>query len=131
MILCDENKQKINSTIYNFNKTFEVRLTKLSNFLPYLSNKNIALIKLDIEGGEGKVIEDSIDLIIKYHIPYIFSEFNPNLLKRHGTNPKKYLELFFKNGYKISKSGFLNENYVTPEQINNNLDNLYFIYSGN
>jgi hypothetical protein len=35
--------------------------------LPYLSNKNIGLIKLDIEGGEGKVIEDAIELINKYH----------------------------------------------------------------
>jgi hypothetical protein len=90
-----------------FKKTFEVNLIKLSNFMPYLLNKNIALIKLDIEGGEGKVIEDAIELISKYHVPFVFSEFNPSYLKKHGTNPKKYLRLFTKNGYKISYKGFL------------------------
>lgn len=117
MVLCDENKEKINALIHNFNKTFEVKLTKLSKFLPYLSNKNIALIKLDIEGGEGKVIEDAIDLISKYHVPFIFSEFNPIFLKKHGTDPRKYLELFTKNGYKISYKGFLNVSYVDPDEV--------------
>jgi hypothetical protein len=70
----------------------------LSNFLIYLSNKNIALIKLDLEWGEGIVIEDALELISKYHIPFVFSEFNPNFLKRHGTDQKKYIELFIKNG---------------------------------
>jgi len=64
MVLCNENKEKIKALKYIFYKTFEIKLTKLSNFLPYLSNKNIALIKLDIEGGEGIVIEDAIELIM-------------------------------------------------------------------
>ena len=42
--------------------TFEISLIKLSNFIPYLFNKNIELIKLDIEGGEEKVIVDEIEL---------------------------------------------------------------------
>ena len=129
MVLCDENKEKIKSKKSYFNKTFEVKLTKLSKFFPYLLNKNIALIKLDIEGGEGKVIEDAIDLISKYHVPFIFSEFNPNYLKKHGTSPKKFLEIFVKNGYKISYKGFLNESYVTLEEVNH-IENLYFIYDG-
>ena len=103
---------------YNFKKTFEIRLTKLSKFIPFLSDKNLALIKLDIEGAEGKVLEDAIELINKYHIPFIFTEFNPSLLKRHGTDPKKFIELFTKNGYKISYRGFLNSPYVNPEEIN-------------
>ena len=108
IVLCDENKEKVRASGYNFKKIFEIKLTKLSNFLPYLSNKNIALIKLDIEGGEGKVIEDAIELISKYHVPFVFSEFNPQYLKKQGTNPKKFLELFINNGYKISNKGFLN-----------------------
>lgn len=132
MVLCNENKEKIKALMYNFNKTFEVKLTKLSNFLPYLSNKKIALIKLDIEGGEGKVIEDAIELISKYHVPFVFSEFNPNFLQRHGTNPKNFIELFTKNGYKISYRGFLNVPYVELKEINYShyIGNLYFIYNG-
>ena len=79
MVLCNENEEKIKALKYIFNKTFEIQLTKLSNFLPYLSNKNIALIKLDIEGGEGIVIEDAIELISKYNVPFVFSEFNPRI----------------------------------------------------
>ena len=109
-----------------FNKTFEVKHTKLSKFQPYLSNKNIALIKLDIEGGEGKVIEDAIDLISKYHVPFMLSEFNPNFLKKHGTNPKQYLDLFIKNGYKISYKGFLNVSYANLEEVNH--VKIYILY---
>ena len=129
VVLCNKNKEKANASGYNFKKSFEVGLIKLSNFLPFLSNKNIALIKLDIEGGEGKVIEDAIELINKYHIPFIFSEFNPTYLKKQGTDPKKFIELFIKNGYKVSYKGFLNTSYVNPKEINST-HNLYFIYNG-
>ena len=128
-VLCDKNDERIRVGTTNFKKTFEVSLIKLSNFMPYLSNKNVALIKLDIEGGEGKVMKDAIELICKYHVPFVFSEFNPEFLISHGTNPKKYLELFTNNGYKISYEGFLNVSYVTPEQVNS-VNNLYFVYDG-
>jgi FkbM family methyltransferase len=120
IVLCNENEKKIKAFRFYFKKTFEIKLTKLSNFLPYLSKKNIALIKLDIEGGEGIVIEDALELISKYHVPFVFSEFSPEFLKRHGTDPKKYLELFINNGYKISYEGFLNVTYVIPEKITKN-----------
>ena len=129
IVLCNEDKERTMAAGYNFQKTFEIRLTKLSNFIPFLSDKNLALIKLDIEGGEGKVIEDAIVLINKYHIPFVFTEFNPRYLKRQGTDPKKFIELFTKNGYKVSYSGFLNAKYVNPEEINS-FHNLYFIYNG-
>ena len=130
-VLCDENEKITKAGNLNLQKEFEIKLTKLSNFLPYLSNKNIALIKLDIEGGEGIVIEDAIELINKYHVPFIFTEFDPKYLEKHGTNPKKYLELFANNGYKISDKGFLNVTYITPEEINSAHKNLYFTYYGN
>ena len=130
VVLCDKNYEKIGLDDLTFKKTFEVNIIKLSNFMPYLSNKNIGLIKLDIEGSEAKVVEDAIELISKYHVPFVFSEFNPQYLEKQGTNPKKYLELFINNGYKISYEGFLNVSYVSPEEINSNI-NLYFIYQGN
>jgi FkbM family methyltransferase len=42
MVLCDEKKEIISAMRFNFNKTFEVKLIKLSNFLHYFSNKNLA-----------------------------------------------------------------------------------------
>jgi len=94
ILLCDENKKNIKVKGYHFIKTFNVSLIKLNNFFSYLSNKKVALIKIDIEGGEGKAIEAGIELINKLHIPFIFTEYNPRLLKKHGTDPKKYLEYF-------------------------------------
>ena len=130
VVLCDENEKITKAGNLNLQKEFEIKLTKLSNFLPYLLNKNIALIKLDIEGGEGIVMEDAIELINKYHVPFIFTEFDPKYLEKHGTNPKKYLELFANNGYKISNKGFLNVTYITPEKISLSHKNLYFTYFG-
>lgn len=127
-LLCDENKNVLNISRVYFNKTFEVNLTKLENFIPYLSNKNLALIKLDIEGAEGKAIEGGIELINKIHVPFIFSEFNPTLLKMHGTDPKKYLQLFIDNGYKISRHGFFSNSFISIDKIKG-FGNLYFIYN--
>lgn len=90
-VLCNENKNKTTAGNLRLQKEFEIRLTKLRNFMPYVSNKQFALIKLDIEGGEGIVVEDAIELISKFHVPFVFTEFDPKYLERHGTNPKKYL----------------------------------------
>ena len=128
ILLCDENNKKIVVNGYHFNKTFEVSLTKLSNFFPYLSNKNLALIKLDIEGGEVKAIEDGIEYIKKMHVPFIFSEFTPGLIKKHKSDPKKYLKYFTDNGYKISKEGFFGKYFNSIEEITDG--NLYFTYNG-
>ena len=89
-----------------------VTLSRLSRFIPYLSNKNIAVIKVDIEGGEGKALESGIELINKYHVPFIAIEFSPLYLLEHGTDPKELLHLLISNGYKITKNGFFSKNYL-------------------
>ena len=50
VILCGENAKISRNTK---NLTEEVEFTKLSNYYDFLSEKNIALIKLDVEGSEG------------------------------------------------------------------------------
>ena len=42
----------------------EIILTKLSNYISFFENRNLALIKMDIEGSEGKAFESGIELII-------------------------------------------------------------------
>ena len=73
-------------------------------------------------------MQDAIDLIIKYHIPYIFSEFNINMIKEHGNNPKKYLKLFTDNGYKVNDEGFFGKKFINPNKVNSR--SLYFTYYG-
>ena len=108
----------------------EIKLSTLNKYIPYLKTKNLALIKLDIEGSEGKAIEGGIDLILKYHIPFIFLEFAPKLLKLKGTDPKLLLELFEKNGYKISTKDFLSKQYCSIENlIDGKSRNIYIVYN--
>ena len=127
-IVCKEN---LNITKEFFkNKAGEIMLTKLSNYIPFLSEKNLVLIKMDVEGSEGKAIEGGIELITKYHVPFIFTEFARSFLKLHGTDPKQFLQLFEDNGYKLSFTNFF-ENYLSPDDILRNKisNNLYIVYS--
>ena len=121
------NESKINKS--NFYKE-EIKLTRLSNYIEYLKDKNLALIKLDIEGYEEKAIKGGIDLIIKYHIPFIFMEFQPNLLKKQGADPRTFLEIFEKNGYKISEKDFFSKKYSSIDNLIQIVaTNIYIVYT--
>ena len=129
MLLCD--KIKNDEVRNNFYKLCNVTLTQLNNFYPYLSDKNIALIKIDIEGSEGNALEGGIDLIKKIKVPYILIEYTPSYLKEHNTDPIKLLKLLTDNGYRISIDGFLSSTFISIEYIIKNIQNqinLYFIY---
>ena len=124
---CELNQNLTNSFI----KTGEIILTKLSNYLPFFIGKDLVLIKMDVEGAERKAIDGGIELITKYHIPFIFFEFSPNYLKRLNSDPKDFLQLFVDNGYKISTQDFFN-NYISVDDIiGKNLFqiNLFLVYS--
>lgn len=88
------------------------------------------MIKIDVEGSEGKVINSGIELIIKYHVPFIFAEFRIDYLKMQGTDPKELLEIFVNNGYQISTVDFLSKKYSSIENILKlSSENLFFVYS--
>jgi hypothetical protein len=72
-----------------------------------------------------------IELINKYHVPYILMEFTPKKLIEHGTDPKQFLQLFIDNGYHIKIGGFFNQKDVYVKEIMKiveELINLYFVY---
>ena len=122
-----DNNVKINKSEYFAE---EIRMNRLSNYIEYLKDKNLALIKLDIEGSEGRAIKSGIDLIIKYHIPFIFMEFQPKLLDEKGTESKSFLEMFEDNGYKISEKNFLSQSYVSIDEIlKKSISNIYLVYT--
>lgn len=127
IILCGEN---VNIPNKRNNFIEEIKFSKMSNYINYLSKKHLALVKLDIEGSEGKAINSGLELITKYHIPFFFIEFNPNYLKMQGTNPRTFLELFVNNGYKLSLVDFLSKKYSTiDELLNKSSTNLYIVFS--
>ena len=129
MVKCDENREEFDNAGFHWKKTFEVPIIKLSDFIPYLVSKNLALIKLDIEGSEALVMQEAFELITKYHIPYIYSEFNMAMITEHGNNPREYIKLFTNNGYKVSRDGFLSKNFISPEKVFG-IELLYFTYYG-
>ena len=126
MVIC---KQKNDIPKYLKKKSI-VTLTKLSNFIPFLSKKHVALMKIDVEGSEEAVILSGIELISKNHIPFIFLELCPNNLRLHDVNVTRFLEIFENNGYKISFSSFFDKNYVPIKYLKKKIIvNLYIIYT--
>ena len=114
VILCGENR---NIARKKENLSEEVEFIKLSNYYSFLSKKNLALIKLDVEGSEGKVIESGIEFINQYHVPFLFVEFRNDYLKLQGSDPKEFLEMFERNGYLFSNVDFFCEKYSSIEDL--------------
>jgi FkbM family methyltransferase len=132
MVIC-ENKTNLNDSGLGklFIKESEVEMTTLNTFMPYLSNKNIALMKIDVEGYELKVLEGGKELITKYHVPFVVLEFSPTYLKEVGSEPRNLAQFFVDNGYKISLKGFLSKDYLTVDELLEKTGfqvNCYFIY---
>ena len=127
-VFCEENK----NITKNLNESGQVILTKLSNYMQFLLNNKLAVMKIKIDGSEGKAIEGGIKLITKYHIPFIFLEFNPKGLEQHGTDPIKFLKMFLRYGYKFPNNNFFDSEFLSindiMEKINQTL-NLYIVKS--
>ena len=135
MVICDSEKS-LNNKLLNgsFIKESNVEITTLNSFIPYLLDKKIALIKLDVEGHELHVLEGGKELITKYHVPFIVLEFSPVYLKEVGTKPKNLVQFLVNNGYKISLNGFFSQKYLTIEELFAKIKfqaNCYFIYNKN
>jgi FkbM family methyltransferase len=107
----------------------EITLTKLRNYISFFKNKNLAMIKMDIEGSEGKAFESGIELITRFQVPFIFIEFTPGLLKEYGTNPKSFLEMFINNGYKINILNFFEKKIYDIKYLLRRTINLYITYT--
>jgi FkbM family methyltransferase len=127
LVICEENQ-----TIPNgFKMKGTISLTKLSNYISYFSDKNLTLMKIDVEGAEESVILSGVKLITEYHIPFIFMEYNLGCLNLHNVDILKFLKLFEDNGYKISISNFLDKNYISIKDLvkSKKLFNLYLTYN--
>lgn len=59
-----------------------------------------ALIKVDVEGAEGMVIEGA-EKTLKEQRPVVLSEFSRPLLIRNGSSPEKIVALFERCGYQV------------------------------
>ena len=127
-IFC-ENREKVypyfTGDVYN-----NIELTKLNKYMKFLSEKNLAIMKIDVEGYEGKIIKGGETIISKYHIPFIFIEFAGRLLNFHHTNIFEFLQFFENNGYKFSTVDFFSKKYISSEELMkyNDTINLFIVY---
>ena len=124
IIFCESNE----TIPQNYKKNGKTYLTVLDKYISFLSKNNLALIKIDIEGNEGKAFEGGIKLLTKYNVPFIFLEFNKESLIHHGTDPKQLLELFQNHGYKFKKYNFFENHLMTIDEILNYKDEYFNLY---
>ena len=110
MIFCENREKDLKDFDGdNFNN---IELTKLSRYYKDLFNKNLAFIKIDVEGSEAIVLEGGKELITKYHVPFIKMEFEVKMIEAHRNNALEFLQLFENNGYKISLNDFFGKKYI-------------------
>ena len=128
MIFC-ENREK-NLEVFDGDIHNNIELTKLSRYYKYLSNKNLAFIKLDVEGSEANVFEGGKKLITKYHVPFIKLEFEVRMIEAHRNNAFEFLQFFENNGYKISLKDFFSKEYISSTELakSKGNNNLYIVY---
>ena len=131
LVLCDKSKEK--NLDKDYIKIDTIKTNKLSNFIPLINDKRMALLRFDLEYEGEMAIESGKELITKYHIPFVFIEFNMLMFALHETRPQDFLRFFTQNGYKISLNGFLTKQFISVEDImktNFVTINLYLVYIG-
>ena len=128
MILCDNREKYLK--FFDGDSYSNIKLTKLSRYYKYLFNKNLAFIKIDVEGSEANVIEGGKELITKYHVPFIKLEFDVKMIEAHRNNALEFLQFFENNGYKICLSDFFCKRYTSPSEIIKikGILNLFIVY---
>merc|ERR1712006_77925 len=57
------------------------------------------LMKMDVEGHEGSVLEGASDLFDIHGVEHVIVEFFPLLLRLQGTGPEAFVAFFERRGY--------------------------------
>jgi len=124
-ILCDA--EMVNPKFFNRGAT---EVYKLDDFADLI--ENVVAIKMDIEGFEYKLIRGGRKVILERKVPYIMSEFSPQMLGERGDNALAYLKEYINAGYKVSNtdftSGFLNDQQIEQLSKIKNIANIFFTH---
>ena len=80
----------------------EVESVTLDDYMKKLSlDDKVNFIKIDVEGFEPNVLEGSKKVLEKNNHLKIFTEFNREVVKKYGTEPKKMIDLLYEKGFEI------------------------------
>jgi len=84
------------NNIMNNTEEIVVQTSKYDSFIK--TSKKIHILKMNIQGSEGMVIEGARQMI-KQHLPMVISEFWPLGLKNMNYHPKDFIKYFKDLGY--------------------------------
>lgn len=80
----------------------EVESVTLDDYMKKLNlDEKVNFIKIDVEGAEPNVLEGSKEILEKNDHLKIFTEFNREVVKNYGTDPKKMIDLLYEKGFEI------------------------------
>ena len=80
-------------------------ITKRLDDVASSEGKNIALVKMDVEGYESHVVEGGRSFLLDSKIPFIVAEFVPQWMKDLGGDPERMINRFYDAGYKVLANG--------------------------
>lgn len=83
-----------------------VESTTLDDFLAGQGDPPIRLVKIDVDGGETKVLKGMTRTIAKNAYLTLIVEFAPVSLAASGTRPEEFLELLRSLGFQVEGLGF-------------------------
>ena len=129
MVLCDFSKE--DNFGIDYIRMALINSTTLKDFIPLINHKRITLLRLDLEFEGERAIKSGKELITLYHVPYIFIEFNRQMLKIYEFKGEDFLKFFVNNGYQISLKGFLTTEFISIADLMKKKFkriNLYLVY---
>ena len=86
----------------NLENFVEVESITLDDYMKKLNlDEKVNFIKIDVEGAEPKVLDGSKKILEKNEYLKIFTEFNREVVKNYGIDPKKMIDLLYREGFKI------------------------------
>jgi len=101
--LCGKSKSEIKvPQDYSIRGTI---ITKRLDDVVSSKGKNIALVKMDVEGYEANVVEGGRSFLLDSKIPFIVTEFFPDMIRGKKGSPERMMERFYDAGYKVWKNG--------------------------
>jgi FkbM family methyltransferase len=80
----------------------EVETLRMDDFLASKGEKAVHMIKMDIQGYEGKMLEGAEKLLQQPSLRTVQMEFWPEGLRNAGTDPKELLKKMASRGFSIS-----------------------------
>ena len=88
IILCDKRKEK--NLDKNYIKIDGIKTTKMTNFIRLINDKKIILLRLDLISEGNMFLDYFKERIFKYHIPFIFMQFNLLIFEIHEMRPEDF-----------------------------------------